>query len=192
MVRQCLCIAGKIGDNDKEPVQTVVGKLLERLLEAWAECTPGQLSTQPDSAAVQCCESILDCTSLLLDRLMPGVMHSFHEFRPKLLQHVLLRCSSLANVTTATCSQSIVVSKLEIECIAGDDQSWAGPIIKKVAPHVPVSAPVIRTSAAVTESLVKINVSSAKLLTRFLLSSNSQVQLFNFWQVFENGASTAF
>lgn len=68
-----------MGDTDKEPVQAVVGKLLERLLEAWAECTPGQLSTAPDPAAVQCCEAILDSTSLLLDRLTPGVMHSIRE-----------------------------------------------------------------------------------------------------------------
>lgn len=67
--------------------------------------------------------------------------------------------------------------KLTIEGVAGDDQCWAGAIINKVAPHVPVSAPVVRTSAAVTESLVKINVSSAKLLTRFLTSSKVQVLL---------------
>lgn len=59
--------------------------------------------------------------------------------------------------------------------ITGDDQRWAAAIISKVAPHVPVSAPVVRVSPAVMEALVKINVSSAKLLTRFLTSSEAQV-----------------
>ncbi len=62
---------------------------------------------------------------------------------------------------------------------AGSDPAWASAIINKVAPHVPVSAPVVRVSPAVTDSLVKINVSSAKLLTRFLTSTDARVHLRN-------------
>ncbi len=46
--------------------------LLGHLLDAWAECTPGQLSAEPEAAAVAACAAILDCTRLLLARLPPG------------------------------------------------------------------------------------------------------------------------
>ncbi len=63
---------GIAGGNTKEPRQLALESLLERLLEAWVECTPGQLSSAPDAAAVQCCEAILHCASLVLDRMTPG------------------------------------------------------------------------------------------------------------------------
>lgn len=59
--------------------------------------------------------------------------------------------------------------------ITGADQGQAPEIIKKVAPHIPVSAPAVRASPSVVESLVRINVTSAKMFTRFLTSSKAQV-----------------
>lgn len=62
----------RVADGKKEPLQKAGDLLLERLLAAWAECTPGQLSAAPEVATVQCCEAILDCIGLLLDRMPPG------------------------------------------------------------------------------------------------------------------------
>ena len=55
-----------------EPMEAAIHVLIERLLEAWAECTPSQLSAAPEPAAAACCHSILVCTKRLLDRLPPG------------------------------------------------------------------------------------------------------------------------
>lgn len=46
--------------------------LLGHLLDAWAECTPAQLSVAPDAAAAAACVAILDAARLLLDRLPPA------------------------------------------------------------------------------------------------------------------------
>lgn len=46
--------------------------LMERLLEAWSECTPSQLSDAPEAASAACCRSLLICARRLLDRLPPG------------------------------------------------------------------------------------------------------------------------
>ena len=55
-----------------EPLEAAIHALLERLLEAWAECAPSQLSTSPELASAACCRSILICARRLLDRLPPG------------------------------------------------------------------------------------------------------------------------
>ena len=53
-------------------MEAAIHVLIERLLEAWAECTPSQLSAAPEPASGACCHSILVCTKRLLDRLPPG------------------------------------------------------------------------------------------------------------------------
>lgn len=55
-----------------EPLEAAIDALLKRLLEAWAECAPSQLSTNPELASAACCQSILVCARRLLDRQQPG------------------------------------------------------------------------------------------------------------------------
>ncbi len=55
-----------------EPLEAAIHALLERLLEAWAECAPSQLSTNPEQASAACCRAILICARRLLDRLPSG------------------------------------------------------------------------------------------------------------------------
>jgi hypothetical protein len=47
-------------------------------------------------------------------------------------------------------------------------RGWAAAVIRKVAPHVPVSAPVVRAPAPVLAGLVQVNICAAQLLTTFL------------------------
>lgn len=46
-------------------------------------------------------------------------------------------------------------------------------MVKKIAPHVPVGAPAVQPSAAISSILVDINIAAAELLTRFLSSVTS-------------------
>ena len=55
-----------------EPTEAAIHALMERLLDAWAECAPSQLSTNPELASAACCRAILTCARRLLDRLPPG------------------------------------------------------------------------------------------------------------------------
>ena len=66
--------AGGAGSAGGEPEQAAAEALLGHLLDAWAECTPGQLGSQgaPDAGAAACCAAVLECARLLLDRLPPG------------------------------------------------------------------------------------------------------------------------
>lgn len=57
-------------------MEAAIHALMERLLEAWAECTPSQLSASPEPAAAACCHSILVCAMRLLDHLPPGPLTS--------------------------------------------------------------------------------------------------------------------
>ena len=61
-----------------DPWQAAVMLLLDRLLEAWSECTPGQLADTPEAAAVDCCQAILKAAGLLLNRLHPGMNRFQH------------------------------------------------------------------------------------------------------------------
>lgn len=47
-------------------------------------------------------------------------------------------------------------------------RGWAARVVRKVAPHVPVSAPVVRAPAPVLAGLVQVNICAAQLLTTFL------------------------
>lgn len=72
--------AGKLEfkSAEEDELHTAIGALLERLLEAWGECTPGQMSSAPELTAIQCCAAILDCSKLLLARLPKGSHPLWH------------------------------------------------------------------------------------------------------------------
>ena len=55
-----------------EPLEAATDALLQRLLDAWAECIPSQLSTNPELASAACCQAILVCARRLLNRQPPG------------------------------------------------------------------------------------------------------------------------
>lgn len=52
--------------------------------------------------------------------------------------------------------------------LAGYNSSLVDAILKKVTPHVPVSAPAVKPSQQVQQALVNLNLAAAKLLSRFL------------------------
>ena len=68
-----------------EPMEAATHALMGRLLEAWSECAPGQLSAAPEAASAACCRAILVCAIRLLDLLPPGAVAMF-------LCETVLRC----------------------------------------------------------------------------------------------------
>lgn len=52
--------------------------------------------------------------------------------------------------------------------LAGYKAAYVDTILKKITPHVPVSAPAVKPSHQMQQALVSLNLSAAKLLSRLL------------------------
>ena len=65
---------GKTQGASAEPMEAATHALMGRLLEAWSECTPSQLSAAPEAASAACCRAILVCAICLLDLLPQGAV----------------------------------------------------------------------------------------------------------------------
>lgn len=75
----------------------MASRLVQRLLDCWRECAPGQLADAPELNAVLCMEAILTSANLLIDshpQLLAG---------PGTIATLLLVChSSVRRQTTLT------------------------------------------------------------------------------------------
>lgn len=60
-------------------------------------------------------------------------------------------------------------------CIhAGHKSLSVAAILRKVTPHVPVSAPAVKPSQQMQQALVNLNLAAAKLLSHFLSQDNAE------------------
>ncbi len=59
--------------------RAAVERVMGGVMDAWVECTPGQLGHMPDTMAVQCMDAVLQCTAALLDRLPPDAQGDHPE-----------------------------------------------------------------------------------------------------------------
>ena len=55
-------------------------------------------------------------------------------------------------------------------------------MLRKVMPHVPVSAPAVKPSQQMQQALVNLNLAAAKLLSHFLSQDNAEEEEEEGWQ----------
>lgn len=58
----------------------------------------------------------------------------------------------------------------------GHKASSVNAILRKVTPHVPVSAPAVKPSRQMQQALVNLNLAAAKLLSHFLPTQDNAAQ----------------
>jgi hypothetical protein len=67
--------------------QGAASETLQRLAEAWDECMPGQISIQPEQAALECLVMLLECILMVLQSLHPSGVAQIMSAEARYLQH---------------------------------------------------------------------------------------------------------